>query len=125
MLSISFLFSLTGLAIFFSWKVWEMNTGKILLSESALHKSDSFIKKQIISAEGLLESTLKKVADVPHILFLLFVSSVRLSLRFKNIAVAKLVKVLKLHNVKDIDRNKGSVSLFLKTISDEKKKNQN
>ena len=102
-----------------------MNTGKILLSESALHKSDSFIKKQIISAEGLLESTLKKVADVPHILFLLFVSSVRLSLRFKNIAVAKLVKVLKLHNVKDIDRNKGSVSLFLKTISDEKKKNQN
>jgi hypothetical protein len=40
---------------------------------------------------------------------------------FKNRIVLKIIDFLNLDNVKNIERNKGSVSLFLQNISDEEK----
>lgn len=119
-----FITSLFGIIIIFSLKILEIKKEIIIIPKSALDKSDNFIKRKI---EDLKDHhyTLKDILSDTPIFFGKFVKiTLQYIKRLRHWLKIKLIKWLKIEERFGINRKRGAVSLFLRTISEdiEKKK---
>ena len=96
-----------------------MNNNKRILSVKTLDKSDIFIRQNFIRFKFYLNIFLFKLNKISLLIrkFLEYIFNEIKSL--KNLFILKVVDFLNLDNIKNIEKNKGSVSLFLKNISDD------
>ncbi|MBU1557366.1 hypothetical protein KKC45_00145 [Patescibacteria group bacterium] len=122
MIFTTFIISFTGLALFFTIKISEVNAGRKFFSTNVLDKSDIFINRNIAHSQFYFNVFLSHVNKIPIILDF-FIKGIFQNLKkIKDLLIIKIVGFLNLDNVKNIERDRGSVSLFLKNISDDKKK---
>ena len=119
MIFVIFIISFIGLTLFFSWKIVEINTGKRILSTKTLDKSDAFINRSVARSwfySGVFLSQLNKIPVFLDIFLRNILDGIK---SLKDKLLLRIVDFLNLDNVKNIERNKGSVSLFLKEISED------
>lgn len=117
---ISFIIAFVCLAFLLLIKVWENKTNKIIISKRFLNKSDVVLKRGIVWFFDYYVRVLSKVTGLSE-----FYRKIKSELGLfliekKNQIGAKVIRALNINNVKDIEKNKGSVSLFLRSISDDK-----
>ena len=120
----SFIVSFVCLILFIFVKIWEEETNKIIISKNALSKSDAVLKKGLLRFFNYYLRISSKTASLPEIS-----SKTKSKINFwlvkrRDKIATKVIHALNINNIKDIERNKGSVSLFLKTISEDKKINK-
>lgn len=121
---IFFIFSLVGLSILFSWKIFEAETGRVLVSKQNLDKSDIFIEGVLIRLFTVYFLGLKKIFKLG--LFgrktgkIILVDLVKL----KKIVLRKFFRLIKIDEEMLVNRDKGSVSLFLRTMTEAKEKDR-
>lgn len=119
---ILFYISLFGLILLFSWKMFEFRTGSILVSKKFLRNSDSFIEKTATNILNYYNSFTYHFPKISLILIKSLINKILFYLfRFKNFIKNKILKVLKIDEEAIMSRNKGSVSFFLRNISEDKK----
>jgi len=121
MVFISFIVSFVGLLVFFFWKIWELSTGKRILSVDTLNKADLFIKKSLLRLKLSFDVFLSKLKKTPMFIGVFLRGVIGKAGLLKDFIVSKVVDYLDLDNMKNIEKNKGSVSLFLRNISEDKK----
>lgn len=97
-----------------------MDSGKKVFAAKALDKSDVFINRKLVRLRFYLDTFIFKLSKIPVFLDILSRNIINGIKSLKNRLILKIVDFLNLDNVKNIERNKGSVSLFLKEISDDK-----
>jgi len=115
-----FIISFVGLFLFFSLKIIELNHNKRFLSVNFLDRSDIFINRSISILNFYFNVFLFNLNKIP-IFFNIFTRKIIERIKsLKDLLIIKIVGFLNFDNVKNIERNKGSVSLFLKNISDHK-----
>ncbi|MBU4479909.1 hypothetical protein KKG48_00495 [Patescibacteria group bacterium] len=119
-----FIFSLIGLTVFFSWKIWEDKTGKVLISKNKLNKSDIFFKdafkKSCWGCGFLLNEFFRLIFLGKKLIKISFIYLIR----FKKIVSKKFFKLVKIDEKMKLNRNRGSVSFFLRTMSEEKERSR-
>ncbi len=97
-----------------------MDSGKKVFTTKALDKSDVFINRKLVRSRFHLDTFIFKLSKIPVFLDILSRNIINGIKSLKDRLLLKIVDFLNLDNVKNIERNKGSVSLFLKEISDDK-----
>lgn len=119
---ILFYISLFGLISLFSWKLYEFRTGNVLVSKKFLKNSDSFIEKTGTNILNYYNSFTYHFPKISLILIKSLINKILFYLfKFKNFIKNKILKVLKIDEEAIMSRNKGSVSFFLRNISEDKK----
>lgn len=124
MIITSFIISLSLLALLFGLKIFETKTNKVIISKEILDKSDDKLKQFFIYFFRNYKKFLFEVYKLPK-----FFEEIKKDLKKffatkRDRIATKIIRALNIHNIKDIDRNRGSVSLFLRTISEEKERNK-
>ncbi|MDD2934991.1 MAG: hypothetical protein PHX25_00795 [Candidatus Pacebacteria bacterium] len=121
---ISFIVSLSLIALLFGLKIFETKTNKVVISRETLNKSDDKLKQFFIFIFRYYRKFLFEIYKLPRFFEEIKKDLKKFFARKRDRIATKVIRALNIHNIKDIDRNRGSVSLFLKTISEEKERNK-
>ena len=97
----------------------ENEKGKKLLPANYLSKSDKFLNNFFMQSKHGYSSLFAKTNDIPGYTITILGWLVRQVVKFKNFFVSRIVKIFRLHNVKDIKKDRGSASLFLRNMSED------
>jgi hypothetical protein len=116
-----FVFSFVSIILFILLKVWENNTERKFISQEKLNKGDEFVIRIIRKSFAYFDVFYYKTKKIGFLSKLVFKNLYYIFLDYKNILARKIVDMLGVDNIKNVERNKGSVSLFLRNISNEKK----
>ena len=124
MIITSFIVSLGLIALLFGIKIFETKTNKAIISKEALDKSDDKLKQFFIYIFRYYKKFLFEIHKLPGFFEEIEKDLKKFFARKRDKIATKIIRALNIHNIKDIDRNRGSVSLFLRTISEEKERNK-
>lgn len=119
-MTILFIISLIGLFLFLSWKIFEDKTGKKIISTETFSKSDNFIYNEVDNLEKHYKNLSARAIDTPALLNKLSKKTLDTASNQKNKIADKIIRSI--DEKRNIERNKGSVSLFLRSISKDKGK---
>jgi len=113
------IFSITLIftTLFLIVKFLEVQKNKSFITANYLSKSDKFLLDVLNRFRLGCDSFYNKTNDVPGYTITMLGWVIRQIVKTKNFIVSKIVKIFRLHNVKDIKRDRGSTSVFLKNIS--------
>ena len=117
---IIFSITLTFIIFFLGLKIWEDKRDKSVFSEEFFRNSDRVLSSYVIKFRKSCNLFFEKRNDVPRYIVTILGWLFKELMRIRNFLVSRIVKILKLHNVKKIQRDKGSASLFLRSISENK-----
>lgn len=120
---IFFITSLVLITIFIACKLWEDNSGKVIIKPETLEKSDVLIKKSVIYFDLFLNKMSDLISKIPYFLKKAVKGMWSHAGEHKDLVIKKISEITKSETGLNDTKDKGSVSLFLRTISDKEEGN--
>ncbi len=106
--------------LFLALKLWEDKKNKRVLSEDFVCKCDGKLEDCFVQCQDGCKHLFEKRKNVPeHTLTILGWLLKELN-KLRVFTISKIVKILKVHNVQEINGNDKTSSNFLKSIAEEK-----